>query len=203
MDDAALLHAWRDGDTSAGERLFEHHYDRVVAFFTSKVGDEADDLAQMTFMACVKGRDRIKNERGFRSYLFGVAYNVLQRHFRDKHRVPEDQVASRSVCDMSPGLATRAQHNEQKQLLLHALRQLPLVLQVVLELTFWEQMTSAEIGRALDLPEGTVRSHRSRARKLLEEALRRAPAEAPVVEQTIESLDGWAQEVRDRVDDVG
>jgi RNA polymerase sigma-70 factor (ECF subfamily) len=48
--DEALLHAWTDGDTTAGKQLVTRHYRRILLFFYSKVGPELGrDLTQATF----------------------------------------------------------------------------------------------------------------------------------------------------------
>jgi len=38
--DAALLNAWRKGDSVAGQRLFERHFARLFRFFWNKVDSE-------------------------------------------------------------------------------------------------------------------------------------------------------------------
>jgi RNA polymerase sigma-70 factor (ECF subfamily) len=66
---------------------------------------------------------------------------------------------------------------------------------VVLELYYWEELTAVEIGEALELPEGTVRTRLRRARALLERGI--GVAEDPRVgEATREDLDGWVASVR-------
>ena len=48
-----------------------------------------EDLVQQTFMACVEGRERFRNDSTFRTYLFGVAHNVLRSHLRKRRREGE------------------------------------------------------------------------------------------------------------------
>jgi RNA polymerase sigma factor (sigma-70 family) len=63
-------------------------------------------------------------------------------------------------------------HRERVQLLYAALQGLPLDFQISLELFYWEELTAAEIGVVLGVPEGTVRSRLRRARELLGERLK-------------------------------
>ena len=61
--DRQLLEAWRGGDKKAGKRLFERHYDALTRFFRNKVGPEAPDLVQQTFLGCLERIDRFREGR--------------------------------------------------------------------------------------------------------------------------------------------
>lgn len=65
-DDEQLLGAWRSGDRAAGEELARRYFERVFAFFASKVGGEAEDLTQKTFLACVQQHRQVT--LSFRGY---------------------------------------------------------------------------------------------------------------------------------------
>src|SRR5262245_47495626 len=82
QDDVELLEAWREGDERAGRALFERYFAPLARFFSVRVGGDVDDLVQQTLEACVGGRDRVRDGGSFRSYVFGVAYNVLRGHYR-------------------------------------------------------------------------------------------------------------------------
>src|SRR5690606_37561421 len=79
-DNAALLDAWRNGDADAGDELLRRHFVDVYRFFCGHLsgagrGEDAEDLIQKTFEACIAGRDRVRGD--FRAYLFGVARHQL------------------------------------------------------------------------------------------------------------------------------
>ena len=168
--DTELLYAWREGDTRAGGQLCERYFDPVRRFFANKVTGDPSDLVQDTFATCVNARDRIETGH-FRPFLFGVAYNVFRRYLRNKYSLPEEDLAARSMHDIAPGPSTMLQESEDNRRLLMALRQLPVELQVALELTFWEGMPSHAIAPVLGIPASTVRSHLRRSKALLKEAL--------------------------------
>ncbi|MCX4242312.1 RNA polymerase sigma factor [Paraliomyxa miuraensis] len=196
--DIELLQAWRNGDEARGQQLCMRYFEPVARFFANKLGAEASDLVQDTFLALVQGRDRISDDARFRSYLFGVAYNVLKKHLKQRYRLPED-FESRSVHDIAPGVETMLREAENLRLLRAALRRIPLSLQVALELHYWERLSSSEISHVLGIPSSTVRTHLGRARTLLEEALRSEAAAPEVVESTISDLDAWAERLRGKV----
>ncbi|MEM9455000.1 MAG: sigma-70 family RNA polymerase sigma factor [Myxococcota bacterium] len=196
--DAALLEAWGAGDADAGNRLFDRYFLPVSRFFANKVPEEHDDLIQETFAGCLKGRDRLRDKDSFRSYVFAVASNVLRMHFRRKRtRGPAVEIDECSAHDLAPGPSTVLRAADQQQTLLDALRRLPLPLQIVTELYYWEGMRTHEIGEAVDLPTGTVRSHLRRGRALLLDAMQDPHARGD--DSALDDLDRWAHEVRETV----
>jgi len=193
-----LLEAWRAGDGGAGELLFERYYPAVARFFANKVATDPADLLQETFMALLQGRDRIRDNAHFRSYVFGIAYNTLRSHYRARHVDGERlDFGSTSSADLAPGVGTMMASGDEQALLLAALRRIPIELQVVLELFYWEDMTSAEIADMLGEPHGTVRTRIRRARELARLALEDLAGDAAVRRRTATDLDGWAAKVRD------
>ena len=195
--DSELLLRWRAGDLTAGEALFERYYAMVERFFINKVDTGVGDLVQETFIACVESRDRLKKTSRFRSYLFAVAHNILFRHLRTRYRRGETFDAEAvSVRDLSPGPSSVAVRRTEQRLLLEALRSISVAHQVVLELHYWENMTTAEIAEVLDTPVGTVRSRLQRARSHLEAAMDSLERSPEVLESTKSHLDDWAQQCR-------
>ncbi|MBK6921684.1 MAG: sigma-70 family RNA polymerase sigma factor [Deltaproteobacteria bacterium] len=194
--DLDLLRAWRGGDRRAGAELFDRHYGALERFFANKVSGDTSDLIQETFAACVSGVEKILDGK-FSAFLFGIAYNKLKKHYEklrlDGERLDYEAVSS---ADLAPGASTMMAKSEEQRLLLEALRRIPVQHQVVLEMFYWEDMTSADIAVALGEPHGTVRTRIRRARELLQEALGKVSADGAVVERTRSDLDGWAAMVR-------
>ena len=196
-NDAELLEAWRDGDKRAGKVLFERHYDAVHRFFRNKVGPDAPDLVQKTFLGCLESVERFRGEGSFRSWLFAVAYRQLCKHSRAKasDRARFD-VGSISVCDLDPTPSAVIAKRREHRVLLEGLRRLPIDLQVTLELHYWEQMSDAEIARALEMPLGTTKSRIRRGRQLLAERMAELASSPAELESTIGNLEQWAEQLR-------
>lgn len=199
--DTELLYAWRAGDAEAGQQLFKRYYGLVARFFANKASEAAGDLVQETFVGCVQGRDRIREGGSFRSYLFGVAYRVLTTYLRRKYQLSEDPSAV-TLQDLEPGPSTMMHRSEEVRLLLKALRSLPVELQVLFELRYWEQLNSTEISHVLGIPANTVRGRLRQGRMLLEEALCKAAATPELAQSTMSDLEGWAQQLRDELLDA-
>lgn len=202
QSDRALLDAWRGGDRRAGSALFHRHYALVSRFFRSKANAaDVADLIQSTFVACVEGQERYEGAGSFKSYLLGIAFRLLCRHYRSKRRMSEHiDVASVSAADIAPSPSELLAARQEERLLLAALRRIPLEHQTLLELVFWENFTAADAAEVLGIPLGTAKSRIRRARELLREELA-AQAESPaVLESTLTRLDDWARGLRAQFD---
>lgn len=200
-DESALLRAWAEGDKAAGERLFARYYKPLTRFFVNKVRttDEVEELVQRAFMAVLESATRYRGDSSVRTWVFGIARNLL-RQFYDQRRREAGRRADEevSVADFdAPGASTALRAKAEQRLLLRALRTLPLETQVMLELFYWEDMKSREIGEVLGMPEGTVRSKLRKARSDLEQALAKLSREPGLLESTVEGLETWAQGLRD------
>jgi RNA polymerase sigma factor (sigma-70 family) len=150
------------------EELFERQFDSVYGYLARRVGPELGrDLASETFTRAFAARKRYDPARGeARAWLFGIANNLLRRHYRDEERrlrafarVDVATDAASPELTLADALATLAQE-ERDVLLLFA----------------WADLRYAEIATALGVPIGTVRSRLHRARAHGRAALEREEA---------------------------
>jgi len=192
-DELALLEAWQSGDAGAGERLFRRHFDAVYWFFATKLDHGADDLAQDTFAAVLRNREQAGRRHSFRAYLFAVARSKLIDTLRTRHR--QFDPLEVSVADLGTSPTSALGRRQEHVQLLSALRQLPVDLQLVLELHYVERLHGPEIAEALELPEGTVRSRLRRALTALRERLD-AAAEGGQPSSAEHDLERWAEELQ-------
>jgi len=188
-DDAQLLDAWRTGNQGAGDTLLERHFDAVLRFFRTKLGDEVEDLVQRTFLDCVESRDQVR-EDNFRAYLFGVARHRLIDHLRHKQRYADKtDFLIVSVADLGTSPSQRVARNQEQLLLLDALRRIPLDFQTVIELAYWEDLSGKEIAEVMGIGENTVRSRLARGRQMLREELERLTRSPERIASTLRLLD--------------
>ncbi len=165
--DEDLLARWSEGDRLAGNDLFRRHYDRLRRFFEGKAHDDADELIQSTFFALVRYREQLAGASSFRAYLFTVAKNELYRTLRRRYKNADVDFAVTSLCDLQTTAGSKMVRAREKQVLLEALRSLPLDQQVLIELHYWEGITTDGLAPMFGVAPATIRTRLFRARKRL------------------------------------
>lgn len=170
--DLEELQRWRDGDKAAGEALFERHFPSIARFFATKVGGDADELVQRTFLACVQAKDQFRAESTFRTYLFTVARNELY-HYLEKLRREGGRldVSITSLAELVTTPVTRIARDAERQRMLDAMRTLPIEQQTMLELHYWEELDIAALADVFETNSGAMRVRLHRARAALREKL--------------------------------
>ncbi|MCH9687712.1 MAG: RNA polymerase sigma factor [Deltaproteobacteria bacterium] len=198
--DVRLLRAWAAGDRNAGEALYDRYFDIVYRFFRCKVPDATADLTQATMEALIRSNHRFEGQGSFRSFVLGIAVNVLRNHLRSRGRSRIDFVGNDDSCEeLGLGPFELVADDQDQKLLVKALRRIPIELQIVIELHYWEEMSSREIGVVLQAPASTIRARRQRAKVLLRRQLERMMSGPERVETTLVGLATWAEELRQRI----
>jgi RNA polymerase sigma-70 factor (ECF subfamily) len=206
-EDDELYHRWVAGERDAGHQLITRYFEAIGRFVATKVSDPAEvqDLLAQTFEVCTKSLGRFEGRSSFRTYLFGIANNVIRDHIKRKQRRPQDiDFRVTRIADLGPTPSFVLGDEKEQQLLLAALRSIPYDLQVLVELSYFEEMTRHEIAEVLQLPPGTVASKLRRAKAALYEELDKLATSPELLESTLNGLRDWAGEIRDRFesDDV-
>ena len=197
--DAELLASWRAGQSSAGGELFARHAPAIARFFRNKVSSPVEDLVQQTFLALLEGQHRLGEPDKTRAYLFGIAHNVLRGHLRTLTRERQFDENVSSLAELDPSPSSALAHKREKQLLLLALRRIPVQHQVALELYYWEGLETPEIAEVLGISASAMRSRMVRARELLAAALAELADSEHELRSTLEGLDEWAAGIRGRL----
>jgi RNA polymerase sigma factor (sigma-70 family) len=169
--DLALLARWKAGDNRSGSALVKRHFHMLHRFFASKASGQSEDLIQQTFVACVESKHAFRAESSFRAFLLGLARFQLYTYYRRRARTQQLDFTTASVRDLGTSPTGLLAEREEHLLLLRALQTVPLDQQIALELTYWEGLSAADIGRVLEIPENTVYSRVRRAKAHLRTAL--------------------------------
>ncbi len=201
LNEVALLGAWKAGDRSAGNELLAEIVPAIRRFFRNKVGSEVDELTQQVVLNCVRSLHRFEGRSTFRTYALCVARRELYAFYRQRAKVGEvrdfDQLSIAELADSPSSIRARQQEHV---FLLQALREVPLELQAVLELHYWESLTTQEIAEVLEIPRGTVKSRLRRAREAVLARLRSLDPKRDRVEGVVAEFDAWAQSLRALMD---
>jgi RNA polymerase sigma-70 factor (ECF subfamily) len=201
--DESLLSRWQQGDERAGKLLYRRYFPVVHRYFRNKAStDEFDDLVQSTFLACHRGSRTFRGESSFKTFILTVAHHVFVSYCRKrtverKHVGPVPNSDSLSVADVAQSPFSAVADGQQARLLLASLRALPIDVQALLELYYWESLSGREIGVVLGIPEGTVRGRLTSARRQLETKMTAMASSPEELASTLSDLEGWARKVRD------
>lgn len=198
--DFDLLDAWGKGDQAAGRALYDRHFAMLFRFIRTKVEEGRDDLLQNVWLACIEGRDRIRNRESFRAYLLQTARFQLYAFYRKRHGSRRLDFEASSVADLNSTPSSIVVRQEQERILLEALRRVPLDHQIVIELSFWEDLTGPEMAEVLCIPEGTVRSRLRRATERLREQMAALTSHGESLPDTVDDLHEWSQRLRQRME---
>jgi RNA polymerase sigma-70 factor, ECF subfamily len=170
--DLELFDRWCAGDKEGGALLFRRHYRAVYRFFETKGMSDMEEPVQETFLACLRKRDQFRRESGFRAFLFGIARHALLEHWRrlgrQRTQIDFDEI---SIASLSTTLGTQMARRADHSRLLEALRRLSVDQQILLELSYWQQLDSAELAVIFDVEPGTIRTRLFRARDALLELI--------------------------------
>jgi RNA polymerase sigma factor (sigma-70 family) len=188
VDDLALLERWRQGDQRAGRELCSRYISEVHRFFEHKLPDEADDLTQETFEACVKSRDQFRGQSSFRTYLYAITRNVLYMRLRKTPKFEQVDLEVSSLNEIVSSPSQKLGKEQELSRIREALRQLPVEQQVLLELHYWHDLDAAALAEILTTTPGAIRVRLLRARRALRTRLGGSVAGGPAGDRLSSSL---------------
>ncbi|GAC1404784.1 MAG: hypothetical protein NVSMB65_20760 [Chloroflexota bacterium] len=167
--DARAVQRCREGDLAEFSTLVTRHQEHLMttAYHLLRDREEAADAVQETFLRAYRALDRYDGTGRVGAWLGRIGVNVCLSTLRARRSRP---VAAAEEYDRGKLDGSYARL-EQNMVLREALGTLPPQDRAILLLRHVEQLTSSEIGEALDLPAATVRTRLARALKVVREAL--------------------------------
>lgn len=160
----------RTGKPEAWDALFRRYQKPLYVYAYELVHDEQAslDIVQETFIAATRHLGGLRDDAKFGSWLFGIAHQKCQQHWRKHDReteVLEEFAAVPEDFETDPGeLLLR---REQEAEFMNLLNQLPPPQRGVLLLHFVEDFSLEEIAGITATPLGTVKSRLHYAKKTL------------------------------------
>jgi RNA polymerase sigma-70 factor (ECF subfamily) len=167
------------GQDAALNDLMERHATPVFHFLCRMVGneDDANDLAQETFVRVFKSRGSFRTNKKFSTWLFTIAANLARNHFRWRSRHPAisleaenaetEQTLGSTLPSDAPAPNEQALAAERAAAIRAAVGKLPEDLREVIVLCEWEQLSLAEAAAILETTPKAVESRLYRARQIL------------------------------------
>ncbi|MGA3142043.1 MAG: sigma-70 family RNA polymerase sigma factor [Verrucomicrobiota bacterium] len=182
--DRADMERLAAGHDAALNDLMERHATPVFHFLCRMVGneDDANDLAQETFVRVFRARMSFRIDEKFSTWLFTIAANLARNHFRWRSRHPNVSLEA-ETGEMEQTLGSTLPANEQapnEQALTAeraaavrvAVRKLPEDLREAIVLCEWEERSVGEAAAILESTPKAVESRLYRARQILRARLK-------------------------------
>ncbi|ANU07391.1 RNA polymerase sigma factor [Paraurantiacibacter namhicola] len=175
--DALLVVLAQSGDGRAAERLAIRWHPRLLRTARRLIGaDLAQDVAQDSWVAIMRGLGRLRDQDRFAPWAFGI----LQRRCADAVRTAG---RARARSAEMPEDVPADQRDELRKLdLARAMESLPREQALAAHLHYIEGLTISEIAAVQDVPPGTAKSRLFHARRALKLAL--LPTQADSKEKT-------------------
>jgi RNA polymerase sigma-70 factor (ECF subfamily) len=164
--------------------LMERHATPVFHFLCRMVSneDDANDLAQETFVRVFKTAKSFRANEKFSTWLFTIAANLARNHFRWRSRHPNvsldaenaetEQTLGSTLPANSPTPQEAALAAERAAAVRAAVKNLPEDLRQAIVLCEWEERSIAEAAAILEATPKAVESRLYRARGILREQLK-------------------------------
>ena len=182
--DRADMEKLQAGHDAALNDLMERHATPVFHFLCRMTGneDDANDLAQETFVRVFKSAKSFRANERFSTWLFTIAANLARNHFRWRSRHPNISLdAENSETEQSLGSTLPAKNpapgeaalaEERAAAVRLAVQKLPEDLREAIVLCEWEERSVAEAAAILEATPKAVESRLYRARGILRERLK-------------------------------
>lgn len=166
MDESTLILHAANGDAAAWEPLVLAHQEAVFRLSYLLLGDpdDAEDIAQETFLRAWNHLKRFDTTRPLRPWLLRIASNLASNRRRSAGRYLAALTrAFRNEPASSPSIEEKSTQHLEASHLWKAVQTLSVPDQQVVYLRYFLDLSVAETAEVLKIAEGTVKSRLSRA----------------------------------------
>ena len=183
MEDRAddhLVEQAKEGDVEAFTELVRRFQERIyyTILALTKNQQDADDLAQETFMQAFKSLKDFKQRSSFYTWIYRIAVNLTLSFLKRKPREYEsDESKRRQTVEWSSNGSNLSPEShslrmELSERLKSAIDSLPLSYRASFTLVVFQEMTHDQAARVLRCSEKTVSWRMHKARKMLQSKLK-------------------------------
>lgn len=164
-----LIARAKTGDADAVSALYQAYANAIFRYVSYRVESAmvAEDITADVFLRMVRELGNY-DDRGFPfgAWLFAIARNLIQDHYRNKHYKTHVELTEDRPSDDTDPFETLAQHEERAHLQA-ALASLPQDYQDVLILRYMQNLSYSEVAHILGKSELALRTLQHRALKAL------------------------------------
>ncbi len=166
-----------EGDQEAFAALVTEHQSLVCSLTYAACGNvqKSEDLAQETFIIAWKNLSKLRDPNLFKSWLCGIARNVIRKTLRATSNKVEGKLSSEDKLEQlesgDPAPSERASMMDDSILVWNTLEKLPENYRVPMILYYREENSIQRVSELLDISQETVRQRLSRGRGLLKQEI--------------------------------
>ncbi len=184
MTDSVLAQRYLAGDQQAFEVLVKRYSGPLFNFIRRFLGgeyDAASDILQQVMLQLYLSLPKLRTGEPLKAWLYQVARNRCLDELRRKRAIhfselekgtdEEEQPLVETMQDLSPLPEEVVERRDVQEILLKAIRALPPKFRAVVLLRYAAQLSYAEIGRVLNMPEATAKTYFQRVKPLLRNVL--------------------------------
>lgn len=171
-DENILIEAINNGDTRAYAQLVDRYKDLVytLALRMLKHKEEAEEVAQDTFIKVFKSLDKFKGDSKFSTWIYKVAYNTcldnIKKNKKHLNNVAIDEYTFNKLDTIDNALDNIIKE-EKSALIKNCINKLPEDSSALLTLFYFEELSLDEISKIINIEANTVKVKLFRARKKL------------------------------------
>lgn len=178
--DEELARRFARGDREAFEALVNRYAKPIYNFALNFLGDadDADEAAQLTFVQLYQSLPRAGLDSPLKPWIYQIARHKCVDLWRQRKTLSlsppddaEDDPPEWNVPDPSPLPEELADRKDLQRLLRDAIAALPPNYRAAATLRYVNELSFAEIGRAMGIPENTAKTYFQRAKKMLRDYL--------------------------------
>ncbi len=172
-DDRNIVVLLKNGDPHGLEVLYDRYVRVVFALIVQIVGNRqvAEELTQEVFLRVWRQVSSFDSDRGtFTAWVLAIAHNAAVDEIRRGKSRPkashdryEESRMLLEVSDQASGPEELVLGGIRRETVLEALAQLPEDQRKVLEMSYYEGLTQAEIAERMGIPLGTIKTRTRRA----------------------------------------
>jgi RNA polymerase sigma-70 factor, ECF subfamily len=176
QDETHLIDRFKEGDSSAFERIVLKYQDRIYNLCYYLLGNphDAEDAAQEVFIKGFRKLKYFRPEFSLYTWLYRIGVNTCLDHKRKSRResLNNDSLAE-SLPSADPSPEGRYQSKQTGRAIQSALNQLSKNSRTLIVLKEIEGLSYEEIAEVMDTSVGTVKSRLSRTREELRSFLQK------------------------------
>lgn len=156
LSDEQLIFQYCRGHQPAIAILVERYRDEMLNFFCRRVASQpvAEDLVQELFLKIIRHASRFQARSRFKTWMYRIALNQLKNHYHTAGReLPGTAAENEPTVEFAPEI-------ERQSDVQRFLGKLKPEFRTILELTYFQDLSTREVAGILNLSEGTVKSRR-------------------------------------------